>query len=78
MRRPDGDVDASTTTKSNISVLTKTSAGREGRQGYRQRARAAQPAVALHLRLTWFEDPWLARRHGEAWQACRSRVRRWL
>jgi protein-S-isoprenylcysteine O-methyltransferase Ste14 len=35
-------------------------------------------AAAFHLRVTWFEEPWLVRTHGEAWRTYRSRVRRWL
>jgi protein-S-isoprenylcysteine O-methyltransferase Ste14 len=35
-------------------------------------------AVAFHLRVVFFEEPWLARTHGAAWLAYRNRVPRWL
>ncbi|MFN8670021.1 MAG: isoprenylcysteine carboxylmethyltransferase family protein [Gemmatimonadaceae bacterium] len=35
-------------------------------------------AVAFHLRVRYGEEPWLARRHGAAWDTYRARVRRWL
>jgi protein-S-isoprenylcysteine O-methyltransferase Ste14 len=35
-------------------------------------------AVAFHLRVVLGEEPWLARRHGEAWARYRARVPRWL
>lgn len=34
--------------------------------------------VAFHLRVVFFEEPWLARMHGNEFVAYRSRVRRWL
>jgi len=39
---------------------------------------AACVAAALHLRVVLGEEPGLARRHGQAWSAYASRVRRWL
>jgi len=41
-------------------------------------AYAACFAVAFHLRVVLFEEPWLARTHGAAWDAYRARVPRWL
>jgi len=35
-------------------------------------------AVAFHSRVVLFEEPWLARTHGAAWDAYRARVPRWL
>ena len=35
-------------------------------------------AVAFHLRVVLYEEPWLARTHGTAWDKYRARVRRWL
>lgn len=39
---------------------------------------AAAIAAAFHLRVVLGEEPWLARTHGEAWSAYKSRVPRWL
>jgi protein-S-isoprenylcysteine O-methyltransferase Ste14 len=39
---------------------------------------AACVAVAFHLRVVFYEEPWLSRTHGDAWQAYRARVPRWL
>jgi protein-S-isoprenylcysteine O-methyltransferase Ste14 len=39
---------------------------------------AAITAVAFHVRVVGFEEPWLARTHGEAWRAYRAHVRRWF
>ncbi|HSA54585.1 MAG TPA: isoprenylcysteine carboxylmethyltransferase family protein [Gemmatimonadaceae bacterium] len=33
---------------------------------------------AFHLRVVFFEEPWLAQMHGEAWRRYRARVPRWL
>src|SRR6185503_9885976 len=41
-------------------------------------AYAACFAVAFHLRVVLFEEPWLARTHGAAWDEYRARVPRWL
>lgn len=38
---------------------------------------AAVVAIAFHLRVVYGEEPWLARRHGDAWTQYRARVRRW-
>ena len=38
---------------------------------------AAVVALAFHLRVVFYEEPWLARTHGQAWTEYRSRVRRW-
>ena len=35
-------------------------------------------AVAFHLRVVFGEEPWLAGKHGAAWQQYTRRVRRWL
>jgi protein-S-isoprenylcysteine O-methyltransferase Ste14 len=35
-------------------------------------------ALAFHLRVVLGEEPWLARRHGDAWAMYRARVPRWL
>ena len=35
-------------------------------------------ALAFHLRVVLGEEPWLARRHGDAWTMYRARVPRWL
>ena len=35
-------------------------------------------AMAFHLRVVFFEEPWLARTHGAAWHAYRARVPRWM
>ena len=39
---------------------------------------AACLAVAFHSRVVLFEEPWLARTHGAAWDTYRARVPRWL
>ncbi len=39
---------------------------------------AAVVAAAFHLRVVLGEEPWLARRHGDRWDAYRARVPRWL
>jgi protein-S-isoprenylcysteine O-methyltransferase Ste14 len=39
---------------------------------------AAFVALSFHLRVVYGEEPWLAQRHGPAWQAYRTRVPRWL
>lgn len=33
--------------------------------------------IVFHLRVVLYEEPWLARVHGPAWQEYRARVRRW-
>lgn len=35
-------------------------------------------AVAFYVRVVMFEEPWLARTHGAAWDEYARRVRRWL
>ncbi len=35
-------------------------------------------AVAFHLRVVFGEEPWLARRHGEAWAEYARKVPRWI
>lgn len=32
----------------------------------------------FHLRVIWYEEPFLERAHGEAWRRYRARVPRWL
>jgi protein-S-isoprenylcysteine O-methyltransferase Ste14 len=39
---------------------------------------AGTVAVAFHLRVVLGEEPWLARRHGAAWDEYRARVPRWI
>lgn len=34
--------------------------------------------VVFYVRVAGFEEPWLARTHGEAWERYRARVPRWL
>lgn len=34
--------------------------------------------IAFHLRVVFYEEPWLGQTHGEAWQRYRGRVRRWV
>ena len=34
--------------------------------------------AAFHLRIVWFEEPWLGRTHVAGWPAYRAGVRRWL
>jgi protein-S-isoprenylcysteine O-methyltransferase Ste14 len=34
--------------------------------------------VALHLRVVFGEEPWLAKTHGEAWSQYAREVPRWL
>lgn len=34
--------------------------------------------LAFHLRVVFFEEPWLERMHGEIWHAYRARVPRWI
>jgi protein-S-isoprenylcysteine O-methyltransferase Ste14 len=35
-------------------------------------------AIAFHLRVLLHEEPWLTRRHGEAYVAYKAKVPRWL
>jgi len=35
-------------------------------------------ALMFHLRVVFGEEPWLARKHGEAWLDYKARVPRWL
>lgn len=35
-------------------------------------------AVAFHLRVTLYEEPWLARTHGEKWMLYKAHVPRWV
>lgn len=35
-------------------------------------------AALFHVRVVFFEEPWLARTHGAEFGAYRSKVRRWL
>ncbi len=39
---------------------------------------AAIVAIVFHLRVVLQEEPWLTRRHGEAYAAYKARVPRWL
>lgn len=39
---------------------------------------AACIAIAFHLRVVLYEEPWLARTHGREWEEYRARVRRWI
>ena len=38
---------------------------------------AVSVAAAFHLRVLWYEEPWLARTYGGEWTAYRARVPRW-
>jgi len=49
--------------------------------GFRSRALAVYTAVfgiVFHLRVVFWEEPWLARTHGAAWAEYRAHVPRWL
>jgi protein-S-isoprenylcysteine O-methyltransferase Ste14 len=35
-------------------------------------------AIAFHVRVVTYEEPWLARTHGPEWETYRARVPRWL
>ena len=39
---------------------------------------AACIAIAFHLRVVFYEEPWQARTFGEEWRAYRERVPRWI
>lgn len=39
---------------------------------------AAAVAIAFHLRVVLGEEPWLARKYGDAWRAYSARVPRWV
>ena len=39
---------------------------------------AAAIAIAFHLRVVFYEEPWLARTHGDGWHEYAARVPRWL
>jgi protein-S-isoprenylcysteine O-methyltransferase Ste14 len=39
---------------------------------------AGAVALAFGMRVILFEEPWLARTHGDEWDAYRRRVRRWI
>jgi protein-S-isoprenylcysteine O-methyltransferase Ste14 len=39
---------------------------------------AAALAIAFHVRVLTYEEPWLARTFGADWRAYRARVPRWL
>lgn len=41
-------------------------------------AYAGAVAAAFVCRVVWGEEPWLARTHGERWEAYRKRVPRWI
>ena len=41
-------------------------------------AYAAALSAVFHLRVVWFEEPWLARTHGAVWETYEARVPRWL
>ena len=49
--------------------------------GFRSRAVAIYAALlmlAFHLRVVLYEEPWLARTHGNAWVSYKARVPRWF
>ena len=49
--------------------------------GYASRALwiyAGIVAVAFQVRVLWFEEPWLAGRHGDEYATYRASVPRWL
>jgi protein-S-isoprenylcysteine O-methyltransferase Ste14 len=39
---------------------------------------AAIVAIGFHLRVVFFEEPWLAKRHGDEWTKFAARVPRWF
>jgi protein-S-isoprenylcysteine O-methyltransferase Ste14 len=39
---------------------------------------AVAVGIAFHLRVVLYEEPWLARTHGDAWEQYRERVPRWI
>lgn len=39
---------------------------------------AAVIAIAFHVRVVWFEEPWLAARYGDEYATYKSKVPRWL
>lgn len=39
---------------------------------------AAFMAVVFHLRVLFYEEPWLSRTHGDAWTTYRARTSRWF
>jgi protein-S-isoprenylcysteine O-methyltransferase Ste14 len=39
---------------------------------------AAIVAAAFHVRVAWFEEPWLAARYGKEYEAYKRTVPRWL
>ena len=39
---------------------------------------AGAMAIAFHLRVLMYEEPWLARTHGDGWTSYKSRTPRWL
>lgn len=41
-------------------------------------AYAAIVALAFHGRVVWFEEPWLARRYGDEFEAYKAKIPRWL
>ena len=41
-------------------------------------AYAVAVMVAFHIRVVWYEEPWLAERHGSKWLRHKNQVPRWL
>ena len=39
---------------------------------------AAVVVLAFHLRVVFYEEPWLARTHGDAWLRYKAEVPRWV
>lgn len=58
-----------------LLILTGWAVGFESRQ---LGAYAAIVMVVFHLRVVFYEEPWLTRTHGDAWTQYRARVSRWF
>jgi protein-S-isoprenylcysteine O-methyltransferase Ste14 len=49
--------------------------------GFRSRAVSVYAVLlmlAFHVRVVFYEEPWLARVHGGAWDSYKARTPRWL
>jgi len=49
--------------------------------GFRSRAvfiYAVLLMLAFHVRVVFYEEPWLARAHGDTWQSYKARTPRWI
>ena len=61
-----------------LAVLTILFAWAVGFRSIGLSVYAASMAIAFHLRVVFFEEPWLARTFGDDWLAYRDRVPRWI